>query len=97
MEIDFDDPDLCRLHTERAYTAGHQPGIVKGFRKALGWVKAVVDERDLYAMHGLDFKPMEHRPGKHSMKINKQWRIIVELRGVAPNKRIGVIAIEDYH
>ena len=98
MEIEFDDPDLDRLEVDPRFAAGFPPAVVKGFRKAIGFIRQAVDERDLYAMRGLNFKPLERdRAGQHSMKLNDQWRLIVELRGQAPKKRIGVIEIVDYH
>ena len=98
MLIEYDDPDLERLARDAAYTAGFAPAIVKGFRKMVGFIKAVVDERALIAMHGLNFHPLDRdRAGQYSLKINDQYRLIVELRGDAPKKRIGVIEIVDYH
>jgi toxin HigB-1 len=38
-----------------------------------------------------------NRSSQHSMRLNKQWRLIVEFEGVAPNKLVAVISIEDYH
>jgi len=31
------------------------------------------------------------------MRLNKQWRLIIEFEGVVPNKLVAVISIEDYH
>jgi plasmid maintenance system killer protein len=31
------------------------------------------------------------------MRINDQWRLIVEFEENTPNKRIIIVAIEDYH
>jgi plasmid maintenance system killer protein len=31
------------------------------------------------------------------MRLNKQWRLIIELEGIAPKKLVAVISIEDYH
>lgn len=98
MEIEFDDPDLERLARDSGFTAGHPPAIVKGFRKVVQFVRAAPDERALIAMHGLNFHPLKHdRLGQHSLNINDQYRLIIELRGDAPKKRIGVIEIVDYH
>lgn len=61
-------------------------------------IRAAVDERDLYTHKALRFEKLEgKREGQRSLRINKQWRLIVEVRGEHPNKRIGVIAVEDYH
>ena len=98
MLFEFDDPDLLRLATEPTYTAGHSPAVVRGFRKVMRFIKEAPDERTLYAMRGLNFHKLERdRLGQHSLNINDQWRLIVELRGEAPKKRIGVIEIVDYH
>ena len=98
MLFEFDDPDLERLLTDGTYTGGRPPTVVKGFRKVMGFVRAAPDERALYAMHGLNFhRLVRDRAGQHSLKINDQWRLIVELRGDGPKTRIGVIEIVDYH
>jgi plasmid maintenance system killer protein len=31
------------------------------------------------------------------MRLNDQWRLIVELKGEAPNKTVLIIEIADYH
>ena len=64
----------------------------------MGFVRAAPDERALGAMRGLNFHRLDDdRAGQYALKINDQWRLIVELRGEAPKKRIGVIEIVDYH
>jgi toxin HigB-1 len=37
------------------------------------------------------------RAHQRSMRVTKQWRLIVELTGEAPKKVVRVIGIEDYH
>lgn len=97
MEIEFADPDLDRLELDREFTAGFAPAVVKGYRKAIRFIRAAVDERDL-RLPGLNFKPLDHdRAGQHSMKLNDQWRLILEIRGEGKKKKIGVIEIVDYH
>lgn len=98
MEVEFDDDDLDRLETDRAFSGGHGQAVVKGFRKAMQALRSVVDERDLRAMRGLRFKRLDPpRDHQHSMRLNDQWRLILEIRGDHPKKRIAVIGIEDYH
>jgi len=90
MDVEHDDPDLALLEVSGATTAGHGEGVDRGFRK--------VDERDLYQHKSLHFEKLEGQlEGLRSLRINKQWRVIVELRGEAPRKRIGVLRIDDYH
>jgi proteic killer suppression protein len=98
MEVDFADESLDRLETDLQITAGFDRPTVKGFRKTMQVIRAAPDERDFYALKGLHFEKLEGaRSHQRSMRITKQWRLIVELHGEAPNKVVRVIGIEDYH
>lgn len=98
MEVDFNDEQLDRLETDIDFDAGFGREVVKVFRKLMQVIRGAVDERDLYAMKGLRFEKLEgSRSHERSMRINRQWRLILELTGQAPNKRVLVKAIEDYH
>lgn len=98
MEADFDSDDLDRVETDASFTAGLGPEIVRGFRKVMQAIRAAQDERDLYGSRGLRFEQLKgKRTHQHSLRINKQWRLIVELRGTGTQKRVAVIGIEDYH
>ncbi len=98
MDVEFDDPRLDRLETDPNFTGDWAPAIVRGFRKVLNAIRNAEDERDLRNMRGLRFKsrkpPNAHQ---HSLRINDQWRLIVELRGAGGNKKVGVIKIDDPH
>ena len=90
--------DLDGLETEPERTCGFTREIVRGFRKAVQAIRAARDERDLYALRGLHFEKLKGtRAHQHSVRINKQWRLILELRGEATNKRVKIVSIEDYH
>jgi|KBSMisStandDraft_5_1062788.scaffolds.fasta_scaffold511499_2 proteic killer suppression protein len=98
MLVEFDDPDLDRLETDPDFTAGHGPEVVRGYRKVMQSVRASPDERTLYALRGLAFEKLKgKRKRQHSLRINRQWRLIVELRGSGAERRLAVIDIEDYH
>jgi proteic killer suppression protein len=56
------------------------------------------DERVFYNLKSLHFEKLKgDRSHQHSMRLNKQWRLIIEFEGIAPNKLVAVISIEDYH
>lgn len=98
MEVSFDSDELDRLETDAAFTAGHGPEVVRGYRKVMQSIRAAQDERDLYALRGLRFERLKgKREAQHSLRINKQWRLIVELRGSGEKKKVGIVGIEDYH
>jgi proteic killer suppression protein len=95
MDIEYADEDLCRLEGD---STGFTPEIARGFQKAIWFIRSAVDERDLYAMRGLHFEKLKGaRAHQRSMRINKQWRLILELVGTGAEKRVRVIGIEDYH
>ena len=98
MEVEFADESLDRLEIDVQFTAGFDRATVKGFRKVMQVIRAAPDEREFYALKSLHFEKLEGaRAHERSMRITKKWRLILELRGEAPNKIVKVKGIEDYH
>ena len=98
MELVFRDDELDRLDADPSFDGGHQPGIVKAFRKRMQQIRAAVDERDFYKQRSLRFEKLRgSRAHQHSMRLNDQWRLIVELQGRGRDKVVVVVGIEDYH
>lgn len=98
MDIEFKDPDLDRLETDATFTAGYAASLVKAFRKRLGAIRAALDERDFYMHKGNHFEKLKgDRSHQHSMRLNDQWRLILELRNRGNEKIVFVVGIEDYH
>jgi proteic killer suppression protein len=98
MEIEFRNADLDRLETDSGFDAGFGRDVVKAFRKRMQAIRAAVDERDLYAVRGNNFENLKgNRSHQHSMRLNKQWRLILEIKESTPKSIIIVIDIEDYH
>jgi proteic killer suppression protein len=98
MEIEFADGQLERVEADPTYSAGLSQALVKLFRKRMQQMRAAVDERDLRALKSLHFEKLSGaRRHQHSMRLNDQYRLIVELQGEASPKIIRIIGIEDYH
>ena len=98
MEVEFDDEDLDRLETDPQFTAGLSQEIVRSYRKRIQQIRAFLDERDFYAVKALHFEKLKgDRDGEHSIRLNKQWRLILKIRGEHPCKVIGIVEIVDYH
>jgi toxin HigB-1 len=98
MEIAFDDESLDRLETDADYSAGFGDAVVKAYRKRAQQIRAAPDERTFYALKSLHFEKLKgDREGQYSMKLNDQWRLILELEGKAPSKVVRLIEIVDYH
>lgn len=98
MDVEFDDDDLERLATDPAYNHGLGANVVSAYRKRVQAIQAAVDERDFYAMKSLRFEKLKgKRAHQHSIRLNDQWRLIMEFRGKGPKKAVAIISIEDYH
>lgn len=98
MEVEFDDDNLDRLETDVKFTAGHSQEVVRAYRKRMQQIRAFLDERDFYVVKALHFEKLKgDRVGQHSIRLNLQWRLILEIRGDHPCKVIGIIEIVDYH
>lgn len=98
MEVEFKDKDLDRLETDAKFTAGLPAPVVSAFRKRLQIVRNSVDERDFYNLKSLHFEKLQgSRSQQHSMRLNDQWRLVVELRGKGQDKKVYVVSVEDYH
>lgn len=98
MEVEFADNDLDRLEVEVHFTAGYGREVIRGFRKAMQVLRAAPDERDFYKLKGLHFEKLQGaRSHQRSIRLNDQWRLILEFTGQSPTKIVRVVAIEDYH
>jgi len=98
MDVRFEDDDLDRLETDAGFNAGFDAAIVRSFRKTMQLIRAAPDERTFYQMKSLHYEKLKgKRSNQRSMRLNKQWRLIVELEVQANGKLVVVISIEDYH
>jgi toxin HigB-1 len=61
-------------------------------------IRNAVDERDLRELKSAHFeKLVGDREGQYSMRLNDQWRLILEIEGKAPKKKVTIVEIADYH
>jgi proteic killer suppression protein len=61
-------------------------------------IRAARDERDFMQLKSLHFEKLRaDRQGQHPVRLNLQWRLILEIRGAHPCKVVGIVEIVDYH
>ena len=98
MNVSFADRDLQRLEIDVAFAAGYSRSVVKAFRKRMQLIRAARDERDLRVLKSLHFERlMGNRRHQHSLRLNDQWRLIVEIQDRAEGRALVVVEIADYH
>jgi len=62
------------------------------------FIRAAADERDFYAMKSLHFEKLKGaRDHQRSVRLNDQWRLVLEFEGKGQTKVVVVKEIEDYH
>ena len=98
MDVQFANKDLDRSETDANFDAGFPPEVVKAFRKRMQAIRAALDERAFYAMKSFHFEKLKgNRAHQRSMRLNKQWRLILEIKRLDAGTMVVVIDIEDYH
>lgn len=98
MEIIYREASLEQLEYDGGFDAGYPAPIVKAFRKRIQQIRSAPDERDFYNLKSLRFEKLKgNRKHQHSIRLNDQWRIILEFGGDSPNRIVTIIGIEDYH
>lgn len=64
----------------------------------MGWIRAAQDERDLRQMRSLHFEKLRgDRSHQYSMRVNDQYRLIVEIERTGGRSKIVLVEIIDYH
>ena len=98
MEVRFEDGQQLEAVEARKALTRLGEAIDKKFRERMKVIRAARDERDFYALKSLHFEKMKgDRAKDHSMKLNKQWRLVLRFDGEGPEKIVLVRGIEDYH
>jgi len=98
MRLRFADPDLERLEKDASFSGGFAAQIVTAFRKRMQLIRAAMDEREFYALKSLHFEKLKgDRAHQRSMRLNSQWRLILEFEEDSDGKIAVIVSIEDYH
>ena len=100
MRIRHNDAELESMEGDPDWPGKIAPEIVRGFRKVLTIVRSVTNETELRMFRSLNFEKLKgDRSHQWSMRINDQYRVIVEIEhGEGPNNNCIVVKkVEDYH
>src|SRR4051794_38469212 len=98
MDVEFADDDLDRLETDLNFNDGFSRQIVRAYRKVIQVIRSAPDERTFCALKSLHFEKLQRSGGnQRSMRLNSQWRLVVEIKPAESGNIVVVIGIEDYH
>lgn len=96
MRFQFKKRKIEALYTEEK-NAHKYPNVVDDFFDAMSAIAAARDERDLYALKGFRFEKLKGGVGDRSLRLNKQWRLILSIEEDDEGSYLLIIDIEDYH
>ncbi|TXI37615.1 MAG: plasmid maintenance system killer protein [Nitrosomonas sp.] len=98
MDVIFEDDSLRKLEEDPAYDAGFERAIVRAYRMRIQFIRAAEDERAFYNMKSLHYEKLKGTlNGFHSMRLNKQWRLVFKYKKGESGKLVVVVSIIDYH
>jgi proteic killer suppression protein len=98
LDVVFREQGLYELATDKNAKSGFPQAIKKEFRLRIQQIMSAVDAHDLYSLTSLHVEKLERdKSHQHSIRLNDQWRLIVEFEDEASKKRIVIAVIENYH
>ena len=98
MEVSFVSSDLDRLETDPQYDGGLGQAVVRAFRMRMQAIRAAEDERVFFQLKSWRFEKLKgQRSHQRSIRLNDQWRLIIEIKKSQPKNKVVIVAIEDYH
>ena len=98
MRIEFADDALQRICTDEAHRLGLPFAIIKAARRRLIQLEAAADERDLRNLKSLHYKKLQgDRSGRHSVRINDQYRVEFTISEGQRPPVITILEIGDTH
>jgi proteic killer suppression protein len=98
MRFVFRSRDLLLLHTEEKNAHRYPAGVVDAFFEVMASIASAANEMDLRALKSLHFEKLSgNRAGQISLRLNKQYRLIVANEQDEQGKILVIIEIVDYH
>jgi toxin HigB-1 len=98
LRFDFRSRDLLLLYTEDRAARGYPPGVIDSFFEVMAIIANAKNETDIRVFKSLHFEKLSGgRRGQSSLRLNKQYRLIVQIETDEAGKLIWIIEIVDYH
>jgi toxin HigB-1 len=88
---------LRALYVDSSAARKYPAAVVDRFFDVMGVIQAANDERDLRALKSLRLERLKgKRRHQHSMRLNDQWRLVLEFEDDPLGRLIVIVDIEDY-
>jgi proteic killer suppression protein len=94
----FKNKDLLLLYTEEKNAHRYPSGVVEAFFDVMAIIENATSEADIRAFKSLHFEKLRgNRAGQISLRLNKQYRFIIQIEKDEQGKLLWIIEINDYH
>ena len=99
MRLRFEDDDLRRLHEEHDFVLPRLgPEVTRAFRKKVAYLEEAESEADLRNYKALHFEKLRGgRAGQHSIRLNRQWRLILRLESDAEGRLLIIVEVVNHY
>lgn len=98
MDVRHDDKEVERIESDPEYLGGGDQARAKACRKVLNLIRQAKNEVELYQWKSLRFEKLSgKRQHQRSLRLNDQWRLIVEIEQSESKTVLVVKGVEDYH
>jgi toxin HigB-1 len=100
MRWKFKNQSLIILYQKGKGIEKYGEAVFEAFLEVMSVIDAAQDIRDLYALKSLHFEKLQGKRGKRgerSLRLNKQWRLILTIEEEDEGTYLLIINIEDYH
>lgn len=98
MEIEYRDKRLALVPTDRAAETRLPVAVIKSLREKLIVISAAPDERTLRNWRSLRYEQLKgDRQGKKSIRLNDQYRLLLEVDNSRTPPKAILLGVEDYH
>lgn len=98
MRFKFVDRKLESLYTTGAGAGRFGGQVVDAFLRVMARIDAIESEAELYQFKGLRYEKLKgDRVGERSVRINRQWRLILRPSTDNDGNFLWIIEIIDYH
>ena len=99
MRLRFEDDDLRRLHEERDFVLPRLgPEVARAFRKKVAYLEEAESEIDLRSYKALHFEKLRGgRSGQHSIRLNRQWRLILRMETDAEGRLLIIVEVANHY
>lgn len=99
MRLRFEDENLRRLYEDPDYVHPRLGSeVTRAFRKKVAYLEEAESEVDLRSYKALHLEKLRgNRSGQHSIRLNRQWRLIMRVQAEAGGRRLIIVEVVNHY